>query len=81
MHSCPSSQGSVATLKATLCLPAGQPVLLPLTSSLYVAGTVESTHSVLIDIGTGYYMEVRCNTGPAKYYSKACHIKTCECQL
>ena len=33
--------------------------MLPLTSSLYVAGTLASTNSVLIDVGTGYYMEVR----------------------
>ncbi len=39
-------------------LYAGQPLLLPLTQSLYVSGTVASTEQVLVDIGTGYYVEV-----------------------
>ena len=36
---------------------AGHPLLLPLTGSVYVAGTLASPESVLVDIGTGYYME------------------------
>ncbi|EFN55291.1 hypothetical protein CHLNCDRAFT_134230 [Chlorella variabilis] len=35
----------------------GQPVLLPLTESLYVSGTLESVDSVLLEAGTGYYVE------------------------
>jgi prefoldin alpha subunit len=38
---------------------AGQPVLLPLTESLYVSGALESVESVLLEVGTGYYVEVR----------------------
>ena len=37
---------------------AGQPLLLPLTQSLYVSGSVASVESVLVDVGTGYYVEV-----------------------
>ena len=37
---------------------AGQPIMLPLTSSVYVNGTLASKESVLVDIGTGYYIEV-----------------------
>ena len=37
---------------------AGQPVLLPLTESLYVSGTLESVDTVLLEVGTGYYVEV-----------------------
>jgi hypothetical protein len=48
------------TLALTLGI-AGQALLLPLTSSLYVSGTVASTDQVLVDIGTGYYVEVRDN--------------------
>lgn len=33
--------------------------MLPLTSSMYVSGTLASKESVLVDIGTGYYMEAR----------------------
>jgi hypothetical protein len=36
----------------------GQPVLLPLTESLYVSGTLESVETVLLEIGTGYFVEV-----------------------
>ncbi len=39
--------------------PAGQPVLLPLTESLYVSGALETVDSVLLEVGTGYYVEVR----------------------
>ena len=37
---------------------AGAPMLLPLTQSLYVEGELEDSKNVLIDIGTGYYLEV-----------------------
>jgi hypothetical protein len=33
--------------------------MLPLTPSLYVNGSVASTEKVLVDIGTGYFVEVR----------------------
>lgn len=38
---------------------AGQPMLLPLSQSLYVEGELADADSVLLDIGTGYYLEVR----------------------
>ena len=38
--------------------PAGQPMLVPLTQSVYVAADLASTDHVLLDIGTGYFMEV-----------------------
>lgn len=38
---------------------AGQPVLLPLTESLYVSGALESVDSVLLEVGTGYFVQVR----------------------
>lgn len=30
---------------------------MPLTSSLYVPGTLASTETVLVDVGTGFYVE------------------------
>jgi len=36
----------------------GQPVLLPMTESLYVSGSLDSVETVLLEIGTGYYIEV-----------------------
>lgn len=37
----------------------GQQLLLPLSSSVYISGSLESVDKVLIDVGTGYYVEVR----------------------
>ena len=38
--------------------PAGQPMLVPLTQSVYVAGELADNERVMLDIGTGYFMEV-----------------------
>lgn len=38
---------------------ADQPVLLPLTSSLYVKGKLADTEKVLVNVGTDYFVEVR----------------------
>ncbi|KAF2460975.1 Prefoldin [Lineolata rhizophorae] len=35
----------------------GQPVLVPLTPSLYVPGRLAGTESVLVDVGTGFFVE------------------------
>ncbi|XP_068123299.1 prefoldin subunit 5 [Hyperolius riggenbachi] len=35
----------------------GKPVLVPLTSSMYVPGTLNNVSNVLVDVGTGYYVE------------------------
>lgn len=34
-----------------------QPVLVPLTGSMYVPGVMKDTEKVVVDIGTGYYAE------------------------
>ena len=34
-----------------------KPLLVPLTTSLYVSGTLADTERVIVDIGTGYYVE------------------------
>ncbi|XP_067884606.1 prefoldin subunit 5 [Heterodontus francisci] len=36
---------------------AGKDVLVPLTSSMYVPGKLHDVEHVLIDVGTGYYVE------------------------
>ncbi len=36
---------------------AEKPILVPLTPSLYVPGKLASTETVLVDIGTGFYVE------------------------
>ncbi|KAL8907275.1 MAG: hypothetical protein Q9207_001516 [Kuettlingeria erythrocarpa] len=35
----------------------GTPILVPLTPSLYVPGKLASTDTVLVDVGTGFYLE------------------------
>lgn len=36
---------------------ADKKVLIPLTSSLYVPGKIKDTDNVIVDIGTGYFVE------------------------
>ncbi|KAL6063606.1 Prefoldin subunit 5 [Balamuthia mandrillaris] len=43
----------------------GREIMVPLTSSLYVKGTVASIDSVTVDIGTGYYIEKSVDEGQA----------------
>ncbi len=38
-------------------IPTAREALIPLTSSLYVPGTIKEVKSVLVDIGTGYFAE------------------------
>ncbi|KAF2862789.1 Prefoldin alpha subunit [Piedraia hortae CBS 480.64] len=45
-----------------------KPLLVPLTSSLYVPGRLSDTKNVLVDIGTGYYVE-KSTDDAQKFYS------------
>lgn len=40
--------------------PTGKPILVPLTTSLYVPGELADTENVIVDIGTGFYVEKVC---------------------
>ncbi|KAK9466627.1 Prefoldin [Lipomyces arxii] len=48
----------------------GKAILVPLTSSLYVPGTVEDVDTVMVDVGTGYYIEKKPKDGIAFYENK-----------
>ena len=37
---------------------------MPLTASLYVPGTLDDASKVLVDVGTGYFVEVCCFVFP-----------------
>ncbi len=50
---------SGTTLEALGQAQAGTPMLVPLTESLYAPGTLGAQDTVLLDIGTGYFVEVR----------------------
>ncbi|XP_012549706.1 prefoldin subunit 5 [Bombyx mandarina] len=41
----------------------GKPMLVPLTSSMYVPGTIADVENVIIDIGTGYYAKKDIESG------------------
>ncbi|CAH9052127.1 unnamed protein product [Cuscuta epithymum] len=50
--------GVASTALSDLSLrPRGKKMLVPLTASLYVPGTLDDADNVLVDIGTGYYVE------------------------
>ncbi|KAI0165962.1 prefoldin [Xylariaceae sp. FL1272] len=38
-------------------LPDNSPILVPLTNSLYVRGSLSDADHVLVDVGTGFYVE------------------------
>lgn len=44
--------------------------MVPLTTSLYVPGTLSDTQNVLVDIGTGYYVEKSAAEAEAFYAGK-----------
>ena len=41
----------------TTDIEAGKKVLVPLTNSLYVGGTLSDPDHVIVDVGTGFYVE------------------------
>ena len=41
----------------TIAANDGAEIMVPLTPSLYVPGTIADTEKVLVDIGTGYFVE------------------------
>lgn len=47
----------------------GKSILVPLTSSLYVSGTLSSPGRVIVDVGTGYYVE-KSSADAKKFYQK-----------
>lgn len=47
-----------------------KPLLVPLTSSLYVPGTLADTEKVVVDVGTGFYVEKSCADAKVFYESK-----------
>lgn len=53
-------------------------MLIPLTESLYVTGTLDTVDTVLLEIGTGYYIEVRACAGSSE---AATAVWMCECRV
>ncbi|KAF2153095.1 Prefoldin alpha subunit [Myriangium duriaei CBS 260.36] len=45
-------------------------LLVPLTTSLYVPGTLATSDTVLVDVGTGFYVEKSCDDAVGFYEGK-----------
>ncbi|CAL8382408.1 unnamed protein product [Boreogadus saida] len=48
----------------------GKELLVPLTSSMYVPGTLNDVEHVLVDVGTGYYVEKNVDDSKAFFKRK-----------
>ncbi|KAI1821089.1 prefoldin [Xylaria intraflava] len=55
-------------------LQENKPVLVPLTNSLYVGGTLSSATHVLVDVGTGFYVEKNLKSAAEFYENKMTEI-------
>jgi len=54
----------------------GKTILVPLTNSLYVPGKLSDPEHVIVDVGTGYYVQ-KSRTQALKHYStKVDYIRT-----
>ena len=53
----------------------GKTILVPLTASLYTPGTLTSVDTVLVDVGTGYYVEKSTADAQVFYKSKVDSIQ------
>ncbi|GAA6041627.1 hypothetical protein JCM8097_007775 [Rhodosporidiobolus ruineniae] len=51
-------------------------ILIPLTSSLYVPGRIKDTENVLVDIGTGYFVEKPTKAAKTLYNTKILALKS-----
>jgi prefoldin alpha subunit len=56
---------------------ADTPVLVPLTTALYVHGTVNKCKSVMVDIGTGYYAEKDTDAGSTPFLIARVYFCVC----
>ena len=58
---------SLGNLDSITAKNEGKELMVPMTSSMYVPGILDETSSVLVDIGTGYYVEKSVEDGK-KYF-------------
>ncbi|KAF7853093.1 uncharacterized protein EAF02_012036 [Botrytis sinoallii] len=54
----------------------GKPILVPLTTSLYVPGELADTENVIVDVGTGFYVEKSTKDATKFYEAKVEEIGT-----
>ncbi|ORY07870.1 Prefoldin-domain-containing protein [Basidiobolus meristosporus CBS 931.73] len=53
----------------------GKTILIPLTNSLYVPGTLGNVSNVIIDVGTGYYVEKSTQDAHSFYQGKVDYLQ------
>ncbi|KAF8914506.1 Prefoldin alpha subunit [Mucidula mucida] len=53
-----------------------KPVLVPLTNSLYVPGKITDAESVIVDVGTGYYVKKTLPQAAVHYEAKITYLNT-----
>ncbi|KAH7028368.1 Prefoldin [Macrophomina phaseolina] len=75
---CPLAPPSVTSCcAAPLAIPTPKkPILVPLTSSLYVTGKLADVKTVLVDVGTGFYVEKSTDDAKAFYDRKIKDLET-----
>ncbi|KAI8066710.1 prefoldin, alpha subunit [Gongronella butleri] len=56
--------------------PEDKQILVPLTSSLYVPGKLSNVEKVIVDIGTGYYVEKSIDDASKFYKEKVDYVKS-----
>ncbi|KAI9476054.1 MAG: prefoldin, alpha subunit [Benjaminiella poitrasii] len=55
--------------------PEDKTILVPLTSSLYVPGKLSNVQKVIVDVGTGYYVEKSVSDASKFYNDKVGYVK------
>ena len=58
---------NIATLQSLKSHSPGDEMMIPLTTSVYVGARLECNERVMVDVGTGYYME-KSIEGADQYY-------------
>jgi prefoldin alpha subunit len=64
------------TLKRISADQEDKTLLLPLTNSLYVTGTLEDSQKVIVDVGTGYFVEKEVADAKDFYKRKVEYVKS-----
>lgn len=69
-------ESASAALKQLSSQSEGKQLLVPLTGSLYIPGALSKVDTVLVDIGTGYFVEKDLQAGVAYFGRKLEYLKT-----
>ena len=72
-HSTPS--GTKRALEPLVPETEGKEAMIPLTSSLYVSGKIACNQRVIVDVGTGYFIEKSIPAAAEYFQRKAVFLK------